>query len=94
MKSTSWPAELLRLCPCAARAPLLKDGGLQLAAGSGTACCFVSLRFADEFLFNPQFDIEPDYIIRKSLVYRIPRYILRREILSTFHTQVDRRSVP
>ena len=50
--------------------------------------------FADEFLFNPQFDLEPDYIIRKPLVHRIPRYILRMELLSTFHTRVDRRSLP
>jgi len=40
--------------------------------------------FAHEFLFNPQFDLEPVYIIRKPILYRIQRYILRREIFSTF----------
>jgi len=52
-------------------------------------CCF----FALEFLFNPQFDLEPDYIIRKPLLCRIQRYILHREILSAFHTRVDNRSI-
>ena len=32
---------------------------------------FVLLRFAHEFLFNPHFDLEPDYIIRKPLLHRI-----------------------
>ena len=49
--------------------------------------------FAREFLFNPQFDLEPDYIIRKPLLRRIQQYILRREILSIFHTRVDNRSI-
>jgi len=49
--------------------------------------CYV---FAHKFLFNPHFDLEPDYIIRKPIVHRIQR---RREILSTFHTRVDHRSV-
>jgi len=53
----------------------------------------VLLRFALEFLFNPQFDLEPNYIIRKPLLRRIQRYILRREILSFFHTRVDNRSI-
>jgi len=52
-------------------------------------CCV----FALEFLFNPQFDLEPDHIIRKQLLCRIQRYILCREILSTFHTRVDNRSI-
>ena len=52
-------------------------------------CCI----FALEFLFNPQFDLEPDYIIRKPILHRIQRYILHREILSTFHTRVDNRSI-
>jgi len=52
-------------------------------------CCV----FAFEFLFNPQFDLEPDYIIRKSILHRIERYNLRREILSTFHTLVNNRSI-
>ena len=49
--------------------------------------CYV---FAHKFLFNLHFDLEPDYIIRKPIVHRIQR---RREILSTFHTRVDHRSV-
>jgi len=49
--------------------------------------------FALGFLCNPQFDLEPDYIIRKPLVHRIQRYIRHREILSTFHTRVDNRSI-
>jgi len=52
-------------------------------------CCVFALRF----LFNPHFDLEPDYIIRKPPLRRIQRYILRREILSTFHTRVDNRSI-
>jgi len=52
-------------------------------------CCV----FALEFLFNPQFDLEPDYIIRKPLFSQFQRYIVRREILSTFHTRVDNRSI-
>ena len=52
--------------------------------------CYV---FAHEFLFNPQFDLEPDYIIRKGIRHRIQRCNLRREILSTFHTRVGDRSV-
>ena len=55
--------------------------------------CFFRYVFAHEFLFNPPFDLEPDYIIRKPLLHRIQRYILRREILSTFHTRVDNRSI-
>jgi len=49
--------------------------------------------FSHEFLFNPHFDLEPDYIIRKPIFHRIQRCNLRREILSTFHTRVDHRSV-
>ena len=45
------------------------------------------------FRVNPHFDLEPDYITRKPIVRRIQRYILRREILSTFQTQVDHQSV-
>jgi len=52
-------------------------------------CCV----FAHEFLFNPQFDLETDYIIRKPLPRRIQRYILHRKILSTFHTRVNNRSM-
>jgi len=52
-------------------------------------CCV----FALEFLFNLQFDLEPDYIIRKPLLRKIQRYILHREILSTFYTRVDNRSI-
>ena len=58
-------------------------------------CLFVTFLsvFAHEFLFNPHFDLEPDYIIWKPLLSRIQRYILRRERLSTFHTRVDNRSI-
>jgi len=28
---------------------------------------FVLLHFSHEFLFNPHFDLEPDYIIRKGI---------------------------
>jgi len=49
--------------------------------------------FAHEFLFKTQFDLEPDYIIRKGIRQRIQRCNLRREILSTFHTRVDNRSI-
>jgi len=45
--------------------------------------CYV---FAREFLFNLQFDLEPDYIVRKGIRQRIQRCNLHREILSTFHT--------
>jgi len=52
--------------------------------------CYV---FAHEFLFNPHFNLEPDYIIRKGIRHRIQRCNLRGEIMSTFHTWVDHRSV-
>jgi len=52
--------------------------------------CYV---FANKFPLQPYFNLEPDYIIRKPIVHRIQRYILHREILSTFHTRVDHRSV-
>jgi len=57
--------------------------------------CFVTFLcvFAHEFLFNLQFDLEPDYIIRKPILHRIQRSILFREILSTLHTRVDNRSI-
>jgi len=49
---------------------------------------------AHEFLVNyPYFDLEPDYIIRKQIDHRILPYIRRWEILSTFHTRVDNRSI-
>jgi len=54
----------------------------------------LEVRFADEFRVNPHFDLEPDYVIRKSHFPRILRYIPRREILSTFHTRVENRPVP
>jgi len=56
--------------------------------GSNLACvkCYI---FVHTFLFNAHFDLEPDYIIRKPIVHRIQRYILHREILSTFHTRVE-----
>jgi len=45
--------------------------------------------FACTFLFNPHFNLEPDYIIRNPIIHRIQQYIPRREILSTFHTRVE-----
>jgi len=48
--------------------------------------CYV---FSHEFLFNPHFDLEHDYIIRKGIRHRIQRYTVRTEILSTFHTRVE-----
>ena len=45
--------------------------------------------FARKFLFNPHFDLEPDYIIRKGIWHRIQRYTVQTEILPLFHTQVD-----
>jgi len=49
--------------------------------------------FAHEFLFNPHFDLEPDYIVRKGIRHRIQRYTVRTEILPIFHKRVNRRSV-
>ena len=37
---------------------------------------------------QPHFDLELDYITRKPMQHRFQLYILRREILSTFHTRV------
>ena len=53
--------------------------------------CLFWCVFAHGFLFNPHFDLEPDCII--SLLRRMTWYILRREILSTFHTRVNNRSI-
>ena len=55
---------------------------------------FVLLRFCTWISLQPHFDLEHDYIIRKPIWHRIQRCNLRREILSTFHTRVDHRSVP
>jgi len=52
-------------------------------------CCVCFVTFLHEFLFNPHFDLEPDYIIRKGIRHRIQRYTMRTEILSTFHTLVE-----
>jgi len=41
------------------------------------------------FLHNPHFDLELDYIVRKPMKHRFQRYIVRTEIFSTFHTQVE-----
>jgi len=70
------------------------------ANGRASACyCYRSQHlfwyvFAHEFLFNPHFDLEPNYIIRKPHFHRILQYIPRREMLSTFHTRVENQSVP
>ena len=55
--------------------------------------CLFWCVFALGFLFNPHFDLVPDYIIRKPPLRRTTRYILRREMLSTFHTRVNNRSI-
>jgi len=52
--------------------------------------CYV---FVHKFFFNAHFDLELDYIIRKAIRHRIQRCNLHREILTTFHTRVDHRSV-
>jgi len=74
---------IIRLRPCAVRtAPVrspcaaasLKHGGLQLAPLVVRFVVLLAYVFADEFLFNPQFDLEPDYMIRKPVVHRIPRW--------------------
>ena len=75
--------------PCAAA-----NGGGLLAAGKATVLMFVFVRFLREFRVNPNFDLEPDYVIRKGISRRIQWYTLRTEILPTFHTRVDRRSLP
>jgi len=67
----------------------------QFCCGYATAAilpvlCYV---FVHKFLFNPHFDIEPDYIIRKPIRHKIQWCNLRRKILSTFHIRVDHRSV-
>jgi len=49
----------------------------------------LSVKHLCTFLLNPHFDLEPDYIIRKPMQHRFQLYILRREILSIFHTRVE-----
>jgi len=57
-------------------------------------CCILFCYiFAYEFLFNPHFDLEPSYIIRKGIRHRIQRHTMHTEILPIFDTQVDYRSV-
>ena len=51
--------------------------------------CYIRVHFAS----TPTLILNIDYIIRKPIVHRIQRYIPHREILSTFHTRVDHRSV-
>ena len=70
-------------CSC-----LLLDG---VPCNDRHVACVV-LRFCT-FLFNAHFDLEPDYITSKAIRRRIQRCNLRRKILTTFHTQVDHRSV-
>jgi len=50
--------------------------------------------FEREFRVNPNFDLEPEYVIRKGISRRIQRHTMRMEILPTFHTRADRRSLP
>jgi len=51
-------------------------------------------RISSLLYISRQPPLEPDNITRKPILPRIERYILHREILSTFHTRVNRRSVP
>ena len=92
LKSWSSPKPNCIDCSCAVRRCKKHGGCHQPSAKRQLRCLFLYV-FARGFLFNPQFDHEPDYIIRKPRVHRIPRYILRREIVSTFHTRVDNRSI-
>jgi len=57
----------------------------------GHIACFFTVTFV-YIHFNPHFDLEPDYIVRKPIVHRIQRCNLSSEILSTFHIWVDHRS--
>jgi len=43
--------------------------------------CYV---FVHKFLFNPHFDLEPDFIIRKGIRHRIQQYTVCTEILPIF----------
>jgi len=52
---------------------------------------FVLLRFCTWIFLQPP--IRSWTWLQKPIFHRIQRYILRREILSTFHTRVDHRSV-
>jgi len=71
--------------------PLLNGRRQQLTAAVVVAMLWYV--FVHKFLFNPHFDLEPDYMIRKPIIHKILRYIPRMEILSTFHTWVDNRSI-
>jgi len=51
-------------------------------------CVLYLLHFCT-FLINPHFDLEPDYIVRKPIKRRFQRYLVRTEIVSTFHTGVE-----
>jgi len=64
-----------------------------VAAVAMDVLCLFWYIFAHEFLFNPHFDLEPGYIIRKGIRHRIQRYTVRTEILPIFHTRVDYRSL-
>jgi len=61
---------------------------------SGRVEILFSCAFEREFRVNPNFDLEPEYVVRKGISRRIQRYTVRTEILPTFHTRVDRRSLP
>ena len=50
--------------------------------------CVLQLLHFCTFLLNPYFDLEPDYI-RKPIKRRFSQYLVRTEILSTFHTRVE-----
>jgi len=59
-----------------------------------TACCGKSILrdISVTFLYislKPHFDLEPDYIVRKPIKRRFQQYLVRTEIVSTFHTRVE-----
>jgi len=100
MQPLERPSPISRMCCTYALSTLstvhrLLNGRLLLLSQSTVAILRLFFYvFAHAFLFNPHFNLEPDCIVRKPLLHRILRYIPCREILSTFHTRVDRRSVP
>ena len=51
--------------------------------------CVIQLLHFCTFLLKPHLDLEPDFIIRKPIKRRFQQYLVRTEILSTFHTRVE-----
>jgi len=57
-------------------------------AAVSPVCVLQVLHFCT-FLLNLHFDLEADYIIRKPTKRRFKQYLVRTEILSTFHTRFE-----